>query len=93
MIISLITMLLATILNSCTRCNTVGGVVSDVTENTMTIVTEEDAKVTFSIRNVRVRCADELRKGSLVEVAYSDDISDGFGNARVVESADCSEKE
>ena len=93
MIISLITLLLATMLNSCTRSNTIEGVVSNVTPNTITIVTDEDALVTFSIRGAKVRCSDGLHKGSLVEVDYADDISDGFGNARAVECVDCDAEE
>ena len=92
-IVSLFAMLLAALLSSCVRSNTVEGVVSDVTENTLTIVTEEDALVTFSIRDAKVRGSAGLCKGAFVEVDYTDDISDGFGNARTVEILDCGEVE
>ena len=76
--------LFTTLFDSCARHDEVEGVVCEVTDNTLTIKTEQDDLVTFSTRGARVQCPAGIYVGSPVKVGYMDDIADGFGNARSV---------
>ena len=81
---SILVFLFSTLFDSCTRCDVVEGKVCEVTENTLTITTQCDNKLTFSIRDARMYSPAGIHRGSPVTVTYVDDIVDGFGNARTV---------
>ena len=85
-ILGIIAAVVAALFSSCTRTSTIEGVVHEVTENTITVTTDGDTKVTFSTRGTKMSCPVGIRRGSPVVVGYSDDISDGFGNARTIKA-------
>ena len=85
LILALISILVSMISPSCMENHTIEGTVHDVTENTLTVALDEGRMVIFSTRDARMRCPAGIHRGSPVEVTFSDDVSDGFGNAdRVV---------
>ena len=93
MIIGIIVALFSSLFNSCTPSDTIEGEVRDITKNTITIVTESDSVVTFSTRRAKMKGTTEAIRGSHVEISFSDDISDGFGNALIIESLTDGERE
>jgi hypothetical protein len=76
--------LFTTLFDSCAHHDEVEGVVCEVTDNTLTIKTNDNVLVTFSTRRAKMRCPAGIYPGSPVKVSYMDDIADGFGNARSV---------
>lgn len=84
-IFALIAIVATVLFSSCSRRALLEGVVRELTENTITVMTD-DQKVTFSTRGSKMRCPAGIHRGSPVVVSYCDDISDGFGNARTIEA-------
>ncbi len=85
-IVGSLAVMVAMLLASCVRPCRVEGTVSDISENTITITTAENAIVTFSTRGAKMCCPAGIHRGSPVIVEFSDDVSDGFGNAERVEA-------
>ena len=66
---------------SCAQSGTIEGTVRDITENTITITTDDNTLVTFSTRCAKFRCNAGIHCGSPVTIEFKGEIVDSFGNA------------
>ncbi len=82
--LGVIGLLSALLIVACTQQGKVEGTVSDITENTITIVTTDGSLVTFSTRDAKVTAPAGIHRGSPVTVGFKEEIADGFGNAKRV---------